>query len=59
MTNRFFKSRNLHGLTIPDIAGEKTYSVGIDGIGEVRVGEYQLAPFDVIVAIRRSRRCTT
>ncbi len=50
MTNRFFKSSNLHGLSIPDIAGEKKYSISVDGIGEVRVGEYQLLPFDVIVA---------
>jgi two-component system heavy metal sensor histidine kinase CusS len=50
MTNRFFKSSNLHGQAIPDIAGERAYSVAIDNIGEVRVSEFQLAPFDVIVA---------
>jgi two-component system heavy metal sensor histidine kinase CusS len=50
MTNRFFKSRNLKGQFIPDIAGEKAYSVEVPTIGEVRVSEYQLAPFDVIVA---------
>lgn len=50
MTNRFFRSSNLHGLSIPDIAGESVYSAGVEGIGEIRVGEYQLAPFDVIVA---------
>lgn len=50
MTNRFFKSSNLHGQAIPDIAGEHAYSIGIENIGEVRVSEFQLAPFDVIVA---------
>lgn len=50
MTNRFFKSTNLHGHAIPDIAGERAYSIAIDHIGEVRVSEFQLAPFDVIVA---------
>jgi two-component system heavy metal sensor histidine kinase CusS len=50
MTNRFFKSRNLHGQSIPDIAGEKAYSIAVEGIGEVRVSEFQLNPFDVIVA---------
>src|SRR5438552_13156107 len=50
MTNRFFKSRNLHGQAIPDIVGEKAYSIAVEGIGEIRVGEYQLAPFEVMVA---------
>ncbi len=50
MTNRFFKSRNLQGQSIPDIVGERAYSVLLDGIGDVRVSEYQLAPFDVMVA---------
>ena len=50
MANRFFKSRNLHGQSIPDIAGERAYSIAMDTIGEVRVSEFQLAPFDVIVA---------
>ncbi|WP_293503246.1 ATP-binding protein [Roseateles sp.] len=50
MTNRFFKSHNLRGLTIPDLIGQKTYSIAVDGIGEVRVGEYVLQPFDVLIA---------
>jgi len=50
MTNRFFKSHNLHGLSIPDIVGQKTYSITVDGLGEVRVGEYLLHPFDVLIA---------
>jgi signal transduction histidine kinase len=50
MTNRFFKSNNLKGQSIPDIAGEKAYSISVPEIGEVRVSEYQLQPFDVMVA---------
>jgi two-component system heavy metal sensor histidine kinase CusS len=50
MTNRFFKSSNLHGQSIPDIAGQKAYSIAVENIGEVRVSEFQLAPYDVIVA---------
>ncbi|CAM4031528.1 sensor histidine kinase [Roseateles saccharophilus] len=50
MTNRFFKSHNLHGMAIPDLIGEKTYSITVEGLGEVRVGEYSLQPFDVLIA---------
>jgi signal transduction histidine kinase len=50
MTNRFFRSSNLHGLSIPDIPGERVYTVDVDGIGEVRVLESLLPPFEVTVA---------
>jgi two-component system heavy metal sensor histidine kinase CusS len=50
MTNRFFRSRNLHGQSIPDIVGQNVYSIAVEGIGEVRVSEYRLLPFDVMVA---------
>ncbi len=50
MTNRFFRSSNLRGQSIPDIVGENTYSVSMEGIGEVRVTEFRLMPFDVMVA---------
>src|SRR3989442_676744 len=50
MSNRFFKSRNLHGQSIPDIAGQSSYSISVEGIGEVRVSEFRLPPFDAIVA---------
>jgi len=49
MTNRFFKSNNLRGQTIPDIPGEDVYTVDMSGIGELRVGEYPLPPFEVTV----------
>ena len=50
MTNRFFKSNNLRGQTIPDIPGENAYTVDMNGIGELRVGEFPLPPFEVTVA---------
>jgi two-component system heavy metal sensor histidine kinase CusS len=50
MTNRFFKSNNLRGQTIPDIPGEHLYTVELNGIGELRVSEFLLPPFEVTVA---------
>jgi signal transduction histidine kinase len=49
MTNRFFKSSNLHGQTITDVPGQRVYTVEVAGIGELRVGEYLLPPFEVTV----------
>jgi signal transduction histidine kinase len=49
MTNRFFKSNNLRGQTIPDIPGKRVYTVDVNGIGELRVGEFLLPPFEVTV----------
>lgn len=50
MTNRFFRSRNLHGRSIPDLVGQSHYTVPVEGIGEVRVSEYRLPPFDAMIA---------
>src|SRR5262249_44513265 len=50
MTNRFFKSNNLHGLSIPDIPGAAAYTTEVPTIGELRVREFLLPPFEVIVA---------
>jgi signal transduction histidine kinase len=50
MTNRFFRSNNLRGQTIPDVPGERFYTVDVNGIGELRVGEFLLPPFEVTVA---------
>jgi two-component system heavy metal sensor histidine kinase CusS len=50
MTNVFFKSSNLHGQTIPDIAGERAFAVDVPGVGMVRASEFVLKPFDVMVA---------
>jgi len=50
MTNRFFRSTNLRGQTIPDLPGAHRYTIDVDGIGELRVGEFLLPPFEVTVA---------
>lgn len=50
MTNRFFRSNNLHGQSIPDIPGESAYTAEVDGIGTLRIREFQLPPFEVTVA---------
>ncbi len=50
MTNRFFKSNNLHGQSIPDIPGERAYTTEVPGIGTLRVSEFLLPPFEVTVA---------
>jgi two-component system heavy metal sensor histidine kinase CusS len=51
MTNRFFKSNNLHGQSIPDIPGERAYSTEVPGVaGMLRVSEFLLPPFEVTVA---------
>ncbi|MFC5520650.1 ATP-binding protein [Polaromonas jejuensis] len=49
MTNRFFKSHNLQGHSIPDLVGQHTYSIDVDRIGELRVSEFLLPPFEVMV----------
>jgi signal transduction histidine kinase len=50
MTNRFFKSNNLKGQSIPDIPGERAYTTEVAGIGKLRVSEFLLPPFEVTVA---------
>jgi two-component system heavy metal sensor histidine kinase CusS len=50
MTNRFFKSHNLQDRTIPDLKGLREFTVNVAGIGDVRVGEFLLPPYDVLIA---------
>ena len=45
-----FRSTNLHGQTIPDIPHQRTYNATLADTGEMRVGEFILAPFDVMMA---------
>jgi two-component system heavy metal sensor histidine kinase CusS len=45
-----FRSTNLHGQTIPDIPHQRTYNAALPATGEMRVGEFILAPFDVMMA---------
>ena len=49
-SNRFFRSRNLGGLTIPDVPGQRKYTVYMPEFGDLRVGEFLLPPFEVMVA---------
>lgn len=45
-----FRSTNLHGQTIPDIPHQRTYNATLPGTGVMRVGEFILAPYDVMMA---------
>jgi signal transduction histidine kinase len=45
-----FRSSNLHGETIPDVPGQRIFNAGLPDKGLMRVGEFILAPYDVMVA---------
>ena len=45
-----FSSRNLHGAHLPDVPGERVFDVQLGNIGELRVGEFLLPPYDVNIA---------
>lgn len=45
-----FYSTNLRGLPIPDVPGQRAFNAVLPGIGELRVGEFILGPFDVTIA---------
>jgi signal transduction histidine kinase len=45
-----FRSSNLHGQTIPDVPHQRTFNVSLPDTGEMRVGEFIFAPYDVMVA---------
>jgi two-component system heavy metal sensor histidine kinase CusS len=45
-----FYSNNLQGRAIPDVPDKDQYDAFVDGIGELRVAEFVLPPFDVTVA---------
>ncbi len=49
-SHRFFRSHNLNGKTIPDVPGQRKFNVEMQDIGELRVGEFLLPPFEVIIA---------
>lgn len=48
-TGTIFYSSNLNGRSVPDIKGMRRYDVPWDN-GPLRVGEFIMAPYDVIVA---------
>ena len=45
-----FYSRNLNHRSIPDVKGQHIYNAELPGIGEIRVQEFVMAPFDVTIA---------
>lgn len=45
-----FYSTNLRGQEIPDVKGRRVYNAKISRIGELRVAEFILGPFDVTIA---------
>ncbi|HEY2926259.1 HAMP domain-containing sensor histidine kinase [Piscinibacter sp.] len=49
-TGAIFRSTNLNGADIPDVTGQRHFSVAVPGVGEVRAAEFQMAPFDVMIA---------
>lgn len=46
----FFSSKNLKNRAIPDIPGKRAYTTSAPGLGELRVSEFVMAPFDVTIA---------
>jgi len=45
-----FYSQNLHRQAIPDVKGSQTYLATMPRIGELRVSEFVMKPFDVTIA---------
>ena len=45
-----FRSSNLSGRPIPDVKGQHQFNVELEGVGELRVGEFFLTPFDLAIA---------
>jgi len=45
-----FRSTNLVGRDIPDVPGERNFTVEVSGIGELRVAELHKMPFEVSIA---------
>jgi len=44
-----FYSNNLDGKPIPDVPGQHVYYTAVPGVGELRVGEFIMPPFDVTI----------
>ena len=44
-----FRSKNLAGNPLPDVKGKRVYNGTIPGIGELRIAEFVLPPFDVSI----------
>jgi signal transduction histidine kinase len=44
-----FASNNLAGHRMPDVIGKRVFNTTVEGIGELRVGEFLLGPVDVMI----------
>ena len=44
-----FRSKNLAGNPLPDVKGKRLFNGSIPGIGELRIAEFVLPPFDVSI----------
>ncbi|GAC1669792.1 MAG: ATP-binding protein [Steroidobacteraceae bacterium] len=44
-----FFSTNLRGKEIPDVPGQRVFNARMEGIGELRVAEFILGPFDITI----------
>lgn len=44
-----FRSKNLAGNPLPDVKGERLFNGAMPGIGELRIAEFVLSPFDVSI----------
>ena len=54
-----FHSKNLAGYPLPDVKGKRVFNGSLPGIGELRIAEFLLPPFDVSIGtpmgqVRRS-----
>lgn len=49
-TGVVFRSTNLNGKDIPDVPGERSFTVTVPDVGEVRAAEFHMTPFEVMVA---------
>ncbi len=54
-TGMVFYSNNLHNRSIPDVKGQHVYNAALPTVGDVRVGEFIMAPFDVSIATPMSQ----
>ena len=48
-SHRFFRSLNLGDSTIPDVPGQRQFNAEVPEVGELRVSEFLLPPFEVII----------
>jgi two-component system heavy metal sensor histidine kinase CusS len=44
-----FRSKNLAGNPLPDVKGERVFNGRMPGIGELRIAEFLLPPFDISI----------